>query len=320
MPLLAYGPHVQKLLASRTRVLVAVSGGPDSQALLDCIGQWRQAMGLIVWAVGIDHGLRPAARNELALAQKLATHHGIPFIVRRVAVAAAGNTLAAARKARYRALTRTAQTLGAQAILVAHTANDQVETVLFHLARGTGLRGAAGIPVQRGLIVRPLMQATRAQIMQHLHAEAIGYAQDPSNTLRMRGHMRREMMGPLRALNARYVEHIAAFAEVARQEDRLLQLWADRVCKRCQKEDGRLLDGGCVAQVPHALWPRVLRAWLKPFRMRPSSAALGRLCHALANPHAPLAQGAMAGGVVRRRGHTLEACPSHLMPSRRAGT
>src|SRR5688500_18479479 len=94
-------PRLRHLLPPRTRVLIATSGGPDSQALMDVLGRLRAELDLVLFAVGIDHGLRPDAARELDLAAALAAEHGIPFARRTVSVSPRGNLLEAARRARY---------------------------------------------------------------------------------------------------------------------------------------------------------------------------------------------------------------------------
>lgn len=303
------------------RCIIAVSGGPDSQALLDGVGRLASELWLQPQAVGINHGLRAAAADELQVAQRLAQAHGVPFQAISVQLPGTGNLLAQARKARYRALRRAAVAWGASTILVAHTLNDQAETALFHLVRGTGLKGAAGMASRRGLICRPLLGVTRAQVLAHLQQHHIPHAFDPSNAQQARSRiaLRSHVLPALCAINAAALEHLGAFARLARADDQLLERLARRLLSRCQREHNALC-AATLARGPQALWPRVLRLWLRPLGCRPDAQALGRLMGALTNPQTPLAQGAMAGATVHLRRGLLHATPSAALPPRRAGS
>lgn len=303
------------------RCIVAVSGGPDSQALLDAVGRLAAEMQLQAQAVGIDHGLRAAARDELRLAEALAKAHGLPYRTVQVVLPRTGNQLARARAARYRALRAAAAAFGASSILVAHTANDQAETVLFHLARGAGLRGAAGMAPSRKLIRRPLLGISRAQVLEHLQQHHIPHAFDPSNAngALSRIALRTRVLPALEAINPNAVAHLQAFAQVARAEDGLLDRLARRLLGRCLRPN-HALCAYTLGRAPRALWPRVLRLWLRPLGCRPDGRALARLMAALACPHAPLAQGAMAGCTVHLRRGFLQATRTAGLPPRRAGS
>jgi tRNA(Ile)-lysidine synthase len=317
----ALAAYVAGTEPSARRYIVAVSGGPDSQALLDGIGRLAGPLGLMAQAVGIFHNLRPEAADELTLARALAGRHGLPFVRRDVRLPARGNVMAQARAQRYRALRQAARAFGASAILVAHTADDQAETVLFHLARGTGLRGAGGMPARRGLIHRPLLDLPHQSLLAHLAAHQIPYATDPTNVSlrRSRGLMRQQLLPALTQLNPQCVQHLALFAARARADDALLNKLACKVLAGAVQPDGALCLT-TVRRAPRALWPRVLRQWLRPLGVRPQSPALARLVAAIEAPDQPLRQGALKGGVVHKRGAQLRLTPASLLPARRAGT
>ena len=254
-------PLLQRLLPRGSSVLVGTSGGPDSQALLDVVATLAPRLGLrAVYAAGVHHGLRAEADRELDLAQELARRHGVPFERLRVEVASHGNLLDNARRVRYAALLGHADVVGAERVAVAHTANDQAETVLFHLARGTGLDGAAGMKPRRGRIVRPLLACTRADVLAHLEARGVPFARDPSNDdpRRTRARLRASVLPGLGALNPRAVENIARFARRARRDQAVL----DRLARR--RLDAALGDGGALATgaARGPLGARTVAAWL----------------------------------------------------------
>ncbi len=198
-----------------TRLLVAVSGGGDSQALLDGLARLRRALDLDLVAHGVDHGLRAEAEAELDLAQALAASHGVPFTTTRLAVARGSNLQARARAARLEALRGAARRYGAAVVATAHHADDRAETVLLRLLRGSGPRGLAALPPRAGDLVRPLIRARRDAIHAHLSRHGIPFATDPSNAdprfLRVR--VRRDLMPLLEQLSPRIVEHLAALAD-----------------------------------------------------------------------------------------------------------
>jgi tRNA(Ile)-lysidine synthase len=196
-------------------VLVAVSGGGDSLALLHAMSRLGPELGLRVSAHGVDHGLRPEASAELELAARFAERCRIPFSVTPVLVEPGGNLQARARAARYQALRRHAEAAGAGQVATAHHADDRAETVLIRLLRGAGPRGLGVLPARSGWLVRPLVRVRKAEVLRHLGRHGIEYATDPSNRDRrfLRVRVRLDLMPQLLALSPRIVEHLNALAD-----------------------------------------------------------------------------------------------------------
>ena len=145
------------------RLLVAVSGGPDSTALLAGLAALTPARALPVTAAHVDHGLRGReGAVECARVADLARQLGVGFVSRAVVVAAGPGVEARARRARYAALGDMATEVGATRIVTGHTQDDQAETVMLRLLRGAGRRGLGGIRPVRGALFRPLLGVTRA--------------------------------------------------------------------------------------------------------------------------------------------------------------
>jgi len=159
--------------------------------------------GLRLVAHGIDHGLRPEATSELEIVARLAASLSIPFGTTRVDVAPGGNLQARARAARYEALEAAARAAGTALIATAHTRDDRAETVLLRLLRGSGARGLAVLPPREGSRLRPLVRASRADVLLHLARRRIEFAEDPSNldTRFARVRIRREILPALRELS-----------------------------------------------------------------------------------------------------------------------
>lgn len=162
---------------------LAVSGGPDSIALLLLAHATMPGM---IAVASVDHGLRPEAKGEIALVERIAAERGIPFTSLTVSLAP-GNLQARAREARYAALAGWAQDVGLAAVATAHHADDQAETLLMRLNRGSGLAGLAGVR-GRGVIddtevvlLRPLLGWRKVDLASVVSDCGIVAAQDPSN-------------------------------------------------------------------------------------------------------------------------------------------
>ena len=197
------------------RVLAAVSGGPDSMALLDVLAKLSPKLAFEVVAHGVDHGLRPEAAGELELAAGHAHRLGVAFRVSRLELEPGGNLQARARTARYRALEEAAEREGARLIATAHHADDRAETVLLRLLRGAGPRGLAVLPAREGNRIRPLLRARRADVLLHLERHGVPFATDPSNKNRrfLRVRVREELLPLLVELSPGIVEHLNALAD-----------------------------------------------------------------------------------------------------------
>ena len=169
-------------------LVLAVSGGPDSIALMWLAARWRRALtrGPDLIAVTIDHGLRPAAAREARDVKRLAQTLDLPHRTLRWTGAKPRTGLpAAARDARYRLLAKAARASGATHVLTAHTRDDQAETLLMRMSRGSGIAGLAAMARQSErdgvLLVRPLLQVPKARLVATLKRAGIGFADDPTN-------------------------------------------------------------------------------------------------------------------------------------------
>lgn len=257
---------------------MATSGGPDSQVLLDLVGRLRERLGWrAVWAAGIDHGLRPAAAAELDLAEALAGEHGIPFSRTRVRLES-GNVMAQARRARYRALRGLARRLGADYIAVAHTATDQLETLLWQLVRRGAAPSALGMPVRRGRVVRPLLGLGRDELLAYAQSRGLHYAQDPTNTdlRRTRARLRHVVLPTLRELNPRLEQAAARLSATSRHEAAYITEHAERWLDRHRDQTGAL-PVGPLASVHPALRGHVFRLWLTARGVVPTARLIGQL-------------------------------------------
>jgi tRNA(Ile)-lysidine synthase len=169
------------MLAGGETVLVAVSGGADSVALLHFLVELAPAWRLQLHVLHVDHQLRPDSPADADFVRAFGARLGVPVDVVTVMVDPQGSVEAGAREARYAALEAAAARLGAHRIAVGHTADDQAETVLMRLLEGAGVRGLAGIPPVRGRIIRPLIDMHRAALEAALDAAGVSWVEDPTN-------------------------------------------------------------------------------------------------------------------------------------------
>jgi tRNA(Ile)-lysidine synthase len=173
-------------LAAATALVLAVSGGPDSTALLWLAARWRKNSRAKLLAVTIDHGLRKEARREAAAVGALARKLRVPHRILKWRGAKPNTGIQqAARRARYALLTAAAKKAGATHILTAHTLDDQAETVLMRMARGSGIAGLGGMAREAALdeltLVRPFLDVPKTRLIATCKAAKLAYIDDPSN-------------------------------------------------------------------------------------------------------------------------------------------
>src|SRR6476660_7193334 len=169
-------------------IVLAVSGGPDSMALMWLAARWRRAWarGPRLIAVTVDHGLRPEAKREAREVKRLAHSLDLSHQTLRWSGAKPRTGLpAAAREARYRLLAQVARKSGASHILTAHTRDDQAETLLMRLLRGSGIAGLAAMARESErdgvILARPFLNVSKAQLVATLNRAKVGFADDPTN-------------------------------------------------------------------------------------------------------------------------------------------
>ncbi len=221
------------LLERGDHLLVAVSGGPDSVALLRAMVLLSSEYELRLTTAHLNHGLRGAeAEREEEFVRGLCAGMGIACICKTVDIRmlrkGRGMSLEEiGREERYRFLDEAARTCGARKIATGHHRDDQAETVLINLLRGSGLEGLKGIPpVRDGRIIRPLLHVGREEILEFLHREGLAYMTDSSNRspLFLRNRIRHELIPELTLrYNPGIVEALSHTAEIIRREDDYLQ-------------------------------------------------------------------------------------------------
>ncbi len=256
-----------RVIAGST-VVVATSGGPDSVVLAAVLDRLARADGFDVVFSYVNHGTRTSAWQDECVVLALGAR-----LERRVRIAAleSRDDEASLRAGRYQALTDIARSCGANAVATAHSAEDQTETVLLALFRGTGLDGLAGMPPRRQLaegvdLIRPLLRVTREELRAELRRLALPYAIDPSNAdTRYRRNALRERLDELRADFPDLDAAVARCAEIVRAERSGDQRAAARDDLRRRLRERDLLRDVPFERIEAALdAPPQARVFLKP--------------------------------------------------------
>lgn len=267
-------------------LIVAFSGGPDSLALGAALTHVRAVTGLPLLLVHIDHRLRDSSGEDAVAATEQGRQLGIDVVVRRVPVSPreAHPNLGveeAARRERYRLLAEEAHRVGAGYIATGHHRDDQAETVLLHLLRGSGLHGAAGmaevapVPAHRESDIsheelgkwlrlwRPFLGEPRSEILAYLGKRGLTPIHDPSNddVILRRNALRHRVMPEMETAFPGAAAALARFATLAAEEDQFLETMVDRVLPSLIDPGGGM-GLAALREQPQALRRRVVRRWL----------------------------------------------------------
>ncbi|MFS8534942.1 MAG: tRNA lysidine(34) synthetase TilS [Limnochordales bacterium] len=306
-----------RLLRPGDKVLVAVSGGPDSLALLHLLTRLKEPWRLSLHALHVNHGLRSEAAQDAAFVEAMGRQWGVPVTVATVDVRAerrAGESLQqAARRVRYRVLMETAQAVGARRIALGHQADDQAETVLMRLLRGAGATGLAGMRPRRGPFVRPLLAVARADIEAYCREFQLEPVLDPSNLSPhyLRNRIRHHLLPLLeRDYNPNIRAVLSRTAALLREEDDLLEALALRAYRRLTKgregrQDPPALPVEGLRRLPVPLARRVVRRALRVAGVNISGVTAAHVAAILALLDAGGAVTVPGGVRVRRQGEQL---------------
>ncbi len=252
----------QHITLTGKTILCAVSGGQDSMALLHVLLDLGKDEGFCVVVAHYNHQLRETATQDEALVRHRCAMLGIPFFtdsgdVRGYAKAHGTSIEDSARTMRYAFLQRTAQECGADYIATAHHRQDNAETLLLHLLRGSGLHGLGGIAPVRGNIIRPLLQADRADIERYITDHNIPYTEDESNldTIYTRNRLRWEVLPLLEEIASGSVRRMADTAQRLRADEAFLQQY----CAEIFPENTTELPLAVVREQPPAIASRLVR-------------------------------------------------------------
>jgi tRNA(Ile)-lysidine synthase len=250
-------------------VLVAVSGGPDSTALLGALAEWARASDppQQLYAATVDHGLRADARNEAEQVATFSRSLGLPHAILTWSGAkGSGVSQEASRRARYRLLLAHAREIGATHLVTAHTLDDQAETLLMRLAAGSGLSGLAGMrrEVDRQSVrhIRPFLHLPKARLVATCRLHGWGYVEDPSNRDPRFARVRwRDSVMPILAAEGLHAERLGRLAGRLARADEALDRVSEAVFARAANAQAEvvILDLALLATQPLEIALRVLR-------------------------------------------------------------
>ena len=284
------------LIQPGDEVVCAVSGGADSVALLFALYLLQEKLDFTLRAAHFNHQLRAGESDrDEAFVRNLCDRYDIPLVVGTGAVKAGKKGLeAAAREARYAFF----RTLPGK-IATAHTANDNTETVLLHLVRGTGLNGLGGITPKTDRIIRPMLGITRQEVLDFLQEYCLQYVTDSSNDTDafLRNRLRHHVMPLLEAENPRLAENLSAMALQLRQDEAYLQESAEK---------SATLEVSALRQMAPAMRSRILDRFLKESGVPEPEYRHICLVQDLIFSQKPSARAELPGGV------TIERCYDYL--------
>lgn len=311
-------------------ILIAVSGGPDSTALMHLASRWRARHpgGPQLFAATVDHGLRPAAAEEAAQVARFAAALRVPHVTLPWQGEKPAHGLQeAAREARYALLAAEARRVGASALALAHTRDDQAETVLFRMARGSGLSGLAGMSAEaaRGglVLLRPFLDLPKARLLATLEAAGIAYASDPSNVDARFARPRLRALAPALAREGLDARGLIRLARRLGRADKALEAATDQAEAELvtASKSGRGMDASAFSALPEEIALRLLGRSIAaqgregPVELAKLEQLLDALLAALAPPTAPFRRTLAGASVAVRRGQVLVS----TAPARRLG-
>ncbi|MGH7232235.1 MAG: tRNA lysidine(34) synthetase TilS [Nitrospiraceae bacterium] len=257
-------------------ILVAVSGGPDSVALLSVLASLAPSWRLRVQAVHFNYGLRgDESEEDSRFVARLCARMGIELISEPIDLRGAhapssawkmSSLQEAAREARYSAMMRIGTSLSVDKIALGHTADDQAETVLMWMIRGAGPAGLSGIPpVRNPIFIRPLLQVERSDVLDYLKTEDLTFRTDSTNAkpVYVRNRIRRDLLPLLKQFNPSIVEVLKRQADILREENAWLEQVAAEHLVRVAREmpNGEwAVDRQALLEFPLALQRRIVRA------------------------------------------------------------
>jgi tRNA(Ile)-lysidine synthase len=260
-----------------TRIGVAVSGGPDSTALLILLDIWARETSAApaITVLTVDHGLRPEAATEardvVALADRLGHAHEI-LVWRHDGPPPSSDIQAEARAARYRLITEAARRHRLDAVLLAHTRDDQAETFLINLARGSGVSGLSAMPARRDIdgipFLRPLLDVSKVELLALLDEAGIAYVTDPSNSSDRYTRVRiRKAMPALYELGLTPDRLADTARRMGRAETALKAITADLIARSATDHGGVWsVDAKALAKAPDEIALRLLVELIRAIR------------------------------------------------------
>ena len=264
------------LLSNRDKVLLAISGGPDSVFLLHYLLKKLQENQIkFLQCIYIDHGLRPEeVNNEKIFLKEITSKYSLPFIIKKINLKIKkGNLQETARNLRYKILKETAKKYGINKIALAHTASDNAETVLMRLLRGTGIKGLSGIPVRKEIknglfIIRPLLKVYKEELIEYLKRNRLFYCLDSSNL--KKGYFRNKVRLRLipyivKNFSLHFIKNLNTLSEIASEENNYLESKVEKLYNKYVRQINNEIsvDFGSLFKYNNTILRRILLRVLK---------------------------------------------------------
>ncbi len=275
----------QGLFVPGQNLLVAVSGGPDSIALLALLHRLAKPWRLTLTVVHCNYGLRGAESDgDESFVESFCRERHLPFVVHRPKLVKRrhySSLQALARDARYDFLKQLTHEVGANRIAVGHTADDQAETVLMWLLRGAGTTGLAGMPyVREDGIIRPLLASTRKEVLAYLDHEGLTYRRDSSNdqTLYYRNRIRKQLLPAIMQLTPAAVPVLQRQADLVREDEQYLEAVTGKLLYELVSHSAggvQRLNCQALMELPVALQRRLVRAVLRTYEKEGRASSIG---------------------------------------------
>lgn len=252
------------LIEKGDTVTVALSGGADSVALLHALWSLKDELSINLKAAHLNHGIRgnEADRDE-AFVKFLCDKFDVPVVTEKVDIPALakerGQSIElCAREVRYEFLSRNAEGL----IATAHTASDNIETLIFNLTRGAGLKGLCGIPKKRDRFIRPLILCSREMIEIYCADNSLSFVTDSTNLCDdyTRNKIRHKVVSELRYINPSIEDTVSRTTEILTEDQEALDLWADEILFKSLADDGLLTEN--IYSLPVSIAKRVIKKYI----------------------------------------------------------
>ena len=229
------------MLEQDSRVVVGISGGPDSVCLLDFLSEWKKERNFTIYAVHVHHGLRgETADRDEQFTRELCEKYGISYYcfyeeVKERARREKISVEEAGRLCRYERMEQVRKETNSDYIAVAHHGNDQAETILFHLVRGSGVEGLKGILPKRERIIRPFLCVTKKEILEQLEKRNLSYQIDETNeeVIYTRNKIRNQWIPMMEEVNGEAVQHICQTAELLGFANDYIKEESQKAYKNC---------------------------------------------------------------------------------------
>jgi tRNA(Ile)-lysidine synthetase-like protein len=304
----------RRLEVPRARVMVAVSGGLDSMVLLHAARECTRSSPVDVAAVHVNHHLRPTSHDDAKFVERMCRDWDIPLEIRDVHLAEVARadrrgTEADARRLRYAALVEAARKLSAHCVLLAHHADDQIETVLWRLVRGASLTGLSGMRAEgerEGVVwLRPLLNFDKAALSAYAREWEIPHVEDESNfdTTYTRNYLRHRVVPELKRLQPNLAQVVVQASRFLREDDDFLNQLAEQALGRIARkvEAGFEIDLQAFSELARPLQRRAIKILLYCFTSSEWTSTHIEGILALADHQSPSAEMSLPGGLCARR-------------------